>query len=62
MSTRRRRLVVTGGVIAFALLAVAAVQLSGATAIFRENVRCCQLSLMRNLQVTFYEAGGLSTY
>lgn len=45
-----------------ALCTVAVIQRSGATALFRENRRCCQLSFMRNLQVTFYEAGGLTKY
>ena len=48
--------------ITIALFVAAAVQRSGATALFQENVRCCQLSWMRNLQVTFYEAGGLTKY
>lgn len=45
-----------------ALFTVAVIQRSGATALFRENRRCCQLPFLRNLQVTFYEAGGLTKY
>lgn len=51
-----------GPVIAMALCTVAVIQRSGATALFRENRRCCRLSFLRNLQVTFYEAGGLTKY
>jgi Methyltransferase FkbM domain len=62
MSIGIRGGVIGGGVIAMALCTVAALQHSGATTLFQENRRCCQLSFMRNLQVTFYEAIGLTKY
>lgn len=51
---------VLAGVVALALYIF--VQRSGAAALFRENSRCCQLSFMRNLQVTLDEIRGLTTY
>jgi FkbM family methyltransferase len=44
------------------LCAFVTIQRSGAAELFRGNRRCCQLSFMRNLEVTFDEASGRSEY
>jgi hypothetical protein len=62
ISTRIRRLIVSGAATIFVLFTVAVVQRTGATALFRDNHQCCQLSFLRNLQVTLYEAAGLVKY
>ena len=48
------------GVVATALYT--ALQRSGASALFLENRRCCQLSFVRNLQVTLDELRGVTEY
>ena len=48
------------GVVATALYTLVTIQRSGATSLFLENRRCCQLSFMRNLQVTLDELRGLT--
>jgi FkbM family methyltransferase len=53
---------VLAGVVATALYIFVTVQRSGAAALFLENRRCCQLSFMRNLQVTLDETRGLTEY
>ena len=50
------------GVVAAALFTSVTIQRSGATVLFLENRRCCQLSFMRNLQVTLDELRGLTEY
>ena len=62
MRIRRGRLLVLVGVAAAALYTGVTIQRSGAAALFRENRRCCQLSLMRNLLVTLDEIRGLTEY
>jgi len=53
---------VLAGVVATALYTFVTIQRSGAGALFLENSRCCQLSFMRNLQVTLDETRGLTEY
>jgi FkbM family methyltransferase len=50
------------GVAATALCTFVTIQRSGAAVLFLENRRCCQLSFMRNLQVTLDELRGLTEY
>ena len=50
------------GVVAIVLCTLVTIQRSGATSLFLENRRCCQLSFMRNLQVTLDELRGLTEY
>jgi len=50
------------GIVATALYTSVTIQRSGATVLFLENRRCCQLSFMRNLQVTLDELRGLTEY
>ena len=50
------------GVVATALCTLVTIQRSGATSLFLENRRCCQLSFMQNLQVTLDELRGLTEY
>ena len=50
------------GVVATALYTLVTIQRSGATSLFLENRRCCQLSFVRNLQVTLDELRGLTEY
>jgi FkbM family methyltransferase len=50
------------GVVAVALCTLVTIQRTGAASRFLENRRCCQLSLMRNLQVTLDEIRGLTEY
>ena len=50
------------GVVATALFTSVTIHRSGATVLFLENRRCCQLSFMRNLQVTLDELSGLTEY
>jgi FkbM family methyltransferase len=38
------------------------IQRSGATALFLENRRCCQLPLLRNIEVTYNETKGFARY
>ena len=44
------------------LIAFTKIQRSGATALFLENRRCCQLPLMRNIAVTYDETKGRARY
>ena len=60
--TRIRNVIVTGGALAVALCAGVGFQRTGAAALFQENHRCCQLSFLRNVQVTLAEAIGLRKY
>jgi FkbM family methyltransferase len=53
---------VLAGVVGVVLCTVVTIQRSGAAALFLENRRCCQLSFMRNLQVTLDEIRGLTEY
>ena len=46
------------GVVATALCTLVTIQRTGATSLFLENRRCCQLSFMQNLQVTLDELRG----
>ena len=63
MRIRSGRLLALLGVVVFtALGAWAAIQRSGAAELFRENRRCCQLSSMRNVHVTFNELRGRQEY
>lgn len=56
------RVLVLVGLVAIALYVGVALQRSNAAALFRENRRCCQLSFVRNLQVTLEEIGGVTEY
>jgi FkbM family methyltransferase len=62
MRVRIGRSVASVTVIVIALCTVVAIQRSGAAERFRENRRCCQLSFMRNLEVTLEETRGRSEY
>jgi FkbM family methyltransferase len=53
---------VLAGVGAIVLYTVVTIQRSGAAELFLENRRCCQLSLIRNLQVTLAESRGVREY
>ena len=50
------------GVVATALCTLVTIHRSGATSLFLENRRCCQLSFMQNMQVTLDELRGLTEY
>ena len=50
------------GVVATALCTLVTIQRTGATSLFLENRRCCQLSFMQNLQVTLDELRGQTKY
>ncbi len=60
MRIRIGRSLLLAGVVAAALYTSVTIQRSGATGLFLENRRCCQLSFMRNLQVTVDELRGLT--
>ena len=62
MGIRIGRLLVLSAVVVTALYMFLTIQRSGAAALFRENRLCCQLSLLRNLQVTLAEIRGLTEY
>jgi FkbM family methyltransferase len=62
MRIRIGRSLLLAGVVATVLYTFATIQRSGAIGIFLENRRCCQLSFMRNLQVTLDELRGLTEY
>jgi hypothetical protein len=62
MRVRIGRSVVLTAVVVTALAAFVTIQRTGATELFRENRGCCQLSFMRNLQVTFDETRGRHEY
>ena len=62
MRIRIGRSLLLAGVVAAALYTSVTIQRSGATGLFLENRRCCQLSVMRNLQVTLDEVRGLTEY
>lgn len=63
MRIRTGQLLALIGTVAVAAVGtLAIIQRSGAAAIFRENRRCCQLSLIRNVQVTLNEVSGRQQY
>ena len=63
MRNRIGRLLAWVGTVVFtAVCAFAIIQQSGAGEIFRGNRQCCQLSLTRNVQVTFNEVSGRQQY
>jgi FkbM family methyltransferase len=62
MKIRVGRALVVAGVVAAAVCTFVGIQDGRATALFLENRQCCQLSFMRNLQVTLSEISGLTTY
>ena len=53
---------VLAGLVAAAVATLVTLQRTGAVEIFRENSRCCQLSFVRNLRVTFDQIAGLRQY
>jgi len=57
-----RVLALVGVVVFTAVCAVAVIHRSGAAELFRANRQCCQLSFMRNVQVTFNEIRGRQEY
>jgi FkbM family methyltransferase len=62
MTIRIRRALALAGVGAAVLCTSITIQRSGAARLFLENRRCCQLPLVRNLQVTIAEAAGMQEY
>jgi FkbM family methyltransferase len=62
MRIRAGRSLLVAGVVTLGLWTAVSIQRRGATALFLENRRCCQLPFVRNLQVTLYEIGGVRTY
>lgn len=62
MRIRIGRRLVLAAVVVTALCAFVVIQRSGAAERFRENGRCCQLSFMRNVHVTFDELLGRQQY
>src|SRR5262245_43277330 len=62
MRIRIGRLLVLVTVVVTAPFTYVTIQRSGAAELFRENTRCCQLSFMRNLQITLDEITGRSDY
>ena len=62
MRVRIGRLLVWVAVVVAALCAFVAIRRTGAGELFLENRRCCQLSFVRNLQVTLDETRGRSQY
>jgi FkbM family methyltransferase len=62
MSIRARRWVVLAGVAVALLITLVVIQRSGATALFLENRRCCELPLLRNVEVTYNETRGHVRY
>jgi FkbM family methyltransferase len=62
MRVRIGRSVVVAAVVVTVLCTFVTIQRSGAAELFRENRQCCQLSFMRNLQVTLEESGGRKQY
>lgn len=62
MRIRTGRSLILAGVVGTAVYTFVTIQRSGAAALFLENRRCCQLSFMRNLQVTLDEIRGRSEY
>ena len=57
-----RTSVVVAGVAAVIALTFVVIQRSGATALFLENRRCCELPFARNIVVTFHETRGEARY
>jgi len=62
MNIRTRGWVVMAGVVAAVLITFVVIQRSGAAALFLENRRCCELPLLRNVEVTYNEARGHVRY
>src|SRR5262245_10025530 len=62
MSIRARGWVVLAGVAVALLITFVMIQRSGATALFLENRRCCELPLLRNVEVTYNETRGHVRY
>ena len=62
MNIRTRGWVVMAGVVAAVLITFVVTQRSGAAALFLENRRCCELPLLRNVEVTYNEARGHVRY
>jgi len=62
MRVRIGRSGVLVAVVVTLLCAFVTIQRSGAAERFRQNRECCQLSFMRNLEVTLGEASGRSEY
>jgi FkbM family methyltransferase len=57
-----RTSVALAGVVVALLLTFVAIQRSGAAAVFLENRRCCELSFVRNVAVTYGETHGGAKY
>lgn len=62
MSFRGGRSLLIAGAVTLAFWTLVSIQRRGATALFVENRRCCQLSVVRNLEVTLGEISGLTKY
>jgi FkbM family methyltransferase len=62
MSIRARGWVVMAGVAAALLVTFVVIQRSGASALFLENRRCCELPFLRNVEVTYNETRGQVRY
>jgi FkbM family methyltransferase len=62
MKVRSSRSVALTAIVVIALCTLVAIQRSGAAGLFQENRRCCQLSFLRNLQVTLQETRGWREY